>query len=102
MGSAAGDRTRRLHGHPRGRYGIDSGVIPVALFGLSGTALTGVVVWSTRRRRRGVGVTATAAAAGYLHSTGPGKRAAWARLLDDLHLDGDEQILDIGCDRGAV
>jgi arsenite methyltransferase len=26
----------------------------------------------------------------------------WDRLLDDLHLQGDESVLDLGCGRGAV
>jgi hypothetical protein len=38
----------------------------------------------------------------FLYSTGPGKRAIWAKLLDELGLRGDEQVLDVGCGRGAV
>ena len=38
----------------------------------------------------------------YLYSTGPGKRAIWAQLLDELGLRGDEHVLDVGCGRGAV
>ena len=26
----------------------------------------------------------------------------WHAILDDLHLDGDERVLDMGCGRGAV
>ena len=42
-------------------------------------------------------------AASYLYSTGPGKRAIWAQLLDELGLRGDEHVLDVGCGprRGA-
>ncbi len=36
-----------------------------------------------------------------LHTTRRGKFAVWARLLDDLGLAGDEQVLDLGCGRGA-
>ena len=39
---------------------------------------------------------------GFLYSTGPGKRSIWSELLDELDLQGDEEVLDIGCGRGAV
>jgi ubiquinone/menaquinone biosynthesis C-methylase UbiE len=38
----------------------------------------------------------------YLHSTLRGKFVVWADLLDQLHLRGDERVLDLGCGRGAV
>jgi ubiquinone/menaquinone biosynthesis C-methylase UbiE len=41
-------------------------------------------------------------AAGYLYSTGKGKRSTWAEILDELRLSGSEHILDVGCGRGAV
>src|SRR5438132_6168207 len=41
-------------------------------------------------------------AALYLHFTLRGKFLVWADLLDQLHLRGDERILDMGCGRGAV
>jgi len=44
----------------------------------------------------------SAFAALFLHSTLRGKFLVWAELLDDLHLRGDEQVLDLGCGRGAV
>jgi cyclopropane fatty-acyl-phospholipid synthase-like methyltransferase len=44
----------------------------------------------------------TAFKAGYLYSAGPAKRLVRSELLDDLHLCGHEQVLDIGCGRGAV
>jgi arsenite methyltransferase len=40
--------------------------------------------------------------AGYLYTTRRGKFEVWAELLDELDLRGDEQVLDIGCGRGAV
>jgi ubiquinone/menaquinone biosynthesis C-methylase UbiE len=62
-----------------------------------------------RHRRPGIarlavvaGVAVAGSAASYLYSTGPGKRAIWAELLDELSLRGDEQVLDVGCGRGAV
>ena len=41
-------------------------------------------------------------AAFYLHTTRRGKFDAWARVLDELRLRGDETLLDLGCGRGAV
>ena len=37
-----------------------------------------------------------------LYASTRGKFEVWAELLDELHLRGDEQILDLGCGRGAV
>ncbi len=38
----------------------------------------------------------------YLHTTLRGKLRIWERELDRLRLTGDEQLLDLGCGRGAV
>ncbi|MDB6135409.1 MAG: methyltransferase small protein [Verrucomicrobiales bacterium] len=38
----------------------------------------------------------------YLHNTLRGKFVVWAGLIGQLHLRGDERILDLGCGRGAV
>jgi ubiquinone/menaquinone biosynthesis C-methylase UbiE len=38
----------------------------------------------------------------YLYSTRRGKFQAWAKILTELNLRGDEQVLDMGCGRGAV
>jgi arsenite methyltransferase len=81
----------------------------VAVFGLIEAGLAGAVTWAARRRRPAVAALAAAggaavagSAASYLYSTGPGKRAIWGQLLDDLGLRGDEHVLDVGCGRGAV
>jgi arsenite methyltransferase len=96
-------------GRRRGRYGIDGGIVPAAVFGLAEAALVGTVAWAVHRRKPGIGglaaaagVTVAASGVGYLYSTGRGKLAVWAELLDDLGLHGDEHVLDIGCGRGAV
>ena len=93
----------------RGRYGIDGGFAGLAVSGVTGAGLAGTVAWAVRHRRPAVAVLAGAggavvagSAASYLYSTGPGKRAIWAQLLDELGLRGDEQVLDVGCGRGAV
>jgi arsenite methyltransferase len=38
----------------------------------------------------------------YLRTTRVGKFEVWARILSDLRLRGDEQVLDLGCGRGAL
>ena len=43
-----------------------------------------------------------ACAACGLYTSRRGKFVAWAELLDQLNLRGDERILDLGCGRGAV
>lgn len=40
--------------------------------------------------------------ASYLYTTKAGKFEAWAGVLADLSLRGDEDVLDLGCGRGAV
>jgi arsenite methyltransferase len=36
------------------------------------------------------------------HSSRRGKFVVWRQILDDLKMRGDEQMLDVGCGRGAV
>src|SRR5262245_18890978 len=38
----------------------------------------------------------------FFYTTRRGKFIEWKRILDDLHLRGDERVLDVGCGRGAV
>jgi arsenite methyltransferase len=54
-----------------------------ALAGLSATGLIGTMAW-------------------YIYATRWGKFVVWDRVLDDLRLQGDETVLDLGCGRGAV
>ena len=93
----------------RGRYGIDGGFAGLAVFGVIEAGLAATMAWAARNHRptaaalAGAGAAVVAgSAASYLYSTGPGKRAIWAQLLDELDLRGDEQVLDVGCGRGAV
>ena len=103
----AGERSSRAG--QRGSYGIDGGFAGPAVFGVVEAGLIGTVAWAVRHRRPAVAALAAAggavvagSAASYLYSTGPGKRAIWAQLLDELGLRGDEHVLDVGCGRGAV
>ncbi|RNI20653.1 class I SAM-dependent methyltransferase [Flexivirga caeni] len=86
----------------RPSYGIDAPYVPiifliVAVVFIAGAA-AGVAVWWVAL----IGVFFLAQAICYLHATLRGKHTAWSRLLDGLHLTGGEQVLDLGCGRGAV
>src|SRR5947209_91222 len=89
--------TPRRHGS----YGIDAPFAPafiavIAVFYLVMAIISG-------RWQRFVPVTFMLVVLGlYLHNTLRGKFGVWADLLDQLHLRGDERILDLGCGRGAV
>ena len=107
MGVLAAGRDGRAG--QRGSYGIDGGYTGLVMFAVIEAGLAGAVAWAVRHRRPAVAVLAgvggavvAGSAASYLYSTGSGKRAMWARLLDELGLRGDEHVLDVGCGRGAV
>lgn len=93
----------------RARYGIDGGIAVIPLYACVLGGLTAVFFRGRNSRRPGLAwlaglaaVAVTVSESSYLYSSGPGKRSVWSELLDDLGLDGDEQVLDIGCGRGAV
>jgi arsenite methyltransferase len=103
-GGRTGDRTVQ-----RARYGMDGGFVALAVFSVIEAGLAGTMAWSARHHKAAVAALATVggaavagSAASFLYSTGPGKRAIWAQLLDELGLRGDEHFLDVGCGRGAV
>lgn len=93
---------------PRGEYGYDA---PYALviFG-SLAAVSGIaagVAWFRMPARAAAPITLyfaifLANTASFFHTTRRGKFLEWARILDRLHLRGDEMVLDMGCGRGAV
>jgi arsenite methyltransferase len=85
----------------RANFGIDAPYVPSVLAAMGGVCVVaGVLVSATWLWI--VGAFFLAQTLVYLHATLRGKFRAWDRLLDDLHLAGDEQVLDIGCGRGAV
>jgi arsenite methyltransferase len=93
----------------RASYGVDGGYGGIPVFLLACSGLVAAERWASRRGNGLVsslarmGITAVlGVAASYLYSTGPGKLSVWSDLLDELGLRGDEQVLDIGCGRGAV
>jgi SAM-dependent methyltransferase len=85
----------------RGSYGLDAPyllAIPLVLVVVA--ALEGAV---TRSPWPFVGAALVICCSGFaLYASARGKFSVWAELLDELDLRGDEQILDLGCGRGAV
>src|SRR5678816_1836505 len=93
--------TERVTPRRRGSYGIDAPYGPAFMAAI---ALLYLVMAITTGRWRMLVLAAfmLAILAYYLHGTLRAKFVVWARLLDQLHLRGDERILDLGCGRGAV
>lgn len=108
MASSLSLLTRQL-ARRRGDYGFDAPYVPLMLgligviflalgllsFGIFTLSVLGLICL----------VSATIfllSAASYVYTTRWGKFRAWATILIQLRLHGDEQILDLGCGRGAV
>src|SRR5215207_1215891 len=88
-------------GNRRGAYGVDAPqVLLLMALGAAGFMLIGVVVSAPGLVVAGLLLTVTSAS--FLFTTLVGKFAVWKELLAGLGLQGDEQLLDIGCGRGAV
>jgi len=87
----------------RPRYGVDAPAVP-AVLGAAGVACC----LAAARRRPGriamatAGTVLLASTGVYLHTTLRGKLRIWERELDRVGLHGNEQLLDLGCGRGAV
>jgi SAM-dependent methyltransferase len=93
---------------PRGDYGFDAPFFP-AIFGVL-SVLAGIgaaICWRELVIRTAVlwtfyflfflmNVTT------FVYTTRRGKFLEWEKILDGLHLRGDEAVLDMGCGRGAV
>jgi arsenite methyltransferase len=93
----------------RGKYGFDEPVWPL-LFGLVGViflVLGFLSFWVFDIPVLGVicfvcAIMFLFSAASYVYATRQGKFQVWAEILLRLGLRGDEQIIDLGCGRGAV
>ena len=86
---------------PPGDYGIDAPrllIVPVVLIGAGiAQAVVQETFWPL------VGVVLIVACCGLAaYASRAGKFVVWARLLDGLNLRGSEEILDLGCGRGAL
>jgi ubiquinone/menaquinone biosynthesis C-methylase UbiE len=99
----------------KGDYGIDGSFDTISARGQAiGVAVdaAALAVWSgisLARGRRSTAALTGASAAGiaasaalYIYATKAGKFEVWSRIFDDLKLQGDETVLDMGCGRGAV
>lgn len=92
----------------RGDYGYDAPYVLIVFGLLSATAGLGTIVslWQGQTRA-GVQMAIyfaffLANTGSFLYTTRRGKFLEWERILDQLHLRGDEEVLDMGCGRGAV
>ncbi len=92
----------------RGDYGYDAPYFPV-IFGFLSLAagLGATICWRQGEIRPAMQMTFyfvffTANTSSFLYTTRRGKFIEWDRILDHLHLRGDEAVLDMGCGRGAV
>jgi ubiquinone/menaquinone biosynthesis C-methylase UbiE len=92
----------------RGTYGIDApyvpafmllGASPLLVWAVSGL-LQGNLVDAALKGASGLFLVFCAGT--YLYTTRAGKFVVWDELLESLALRGDEQVLDVGCGRGAV
>jgi SAM-dependent methyltransferase len=84
-------------------YGVDAPALP-AVLGAAGVACClAAARWRPARTAMAtVGTVLLASTGVYLHTTLRGKLRIWARELDRAGLKGNEQLLDLGCGRGAV
>lgn len=116
MADVRGDPRRH-----RGDYGFDGdfGAIPAHWQAAIVTAVTGALVavaavlaaLAVRDAANGMIISAVVTGlialwlalfvGSYLYTTRVGKFQVWARVLGGLRLRGDEQVLDLGCGRGA-
>jgi arsenite methyltransferase len=92
-----------------GEYGVDAPYVPLTLGGIGLVALLIAIVTLAVFHATIVTIIflfyalfMLLSAASYLYTTRRGKFRVWAELLSAFSLRGDEQVLDIGCGRGAV
>jgi arsenite methyltransferase len=93
----------------RGHYGFDAPYVPI-IFLVIGVALLGLTAASVGIFKQPVlaavsliyAVYMLLSAASYIYTTRLGKFHIWAELLSQAGLRGDEQVVDMGCGRGAV
>src|SRR5579875_1360418 len=93
----------------RGDYGFDAplqGLVPTGVGGLLLAGLAAIQKRSGHHRAAAAELLSSLVLlltfGIYWHTTRRGKFAVWADLLEGLQLRGNEQVLDVGCGRGAV
>jgi arsenite methyltransferase len=91
-----------------GDYGYDAPYALVTFAALgAASVVTAIVSWWSQRGHLGAtmglyGAFFLSNAFSFLYTTRRGKFQVWDEVLDELHLRGDERVLDMGCGRGAV
>ncbi|WIM90455.1 class I SAM-dependent methyltransferase [Candidatus Mycobacterium wuenschmannii] len=99
----------------KGDYGVDGSFKVISArdqaigIGIGSAALAAVSGINAKRGNRLVAALSGASSLGiaastalYIYATKKGKFQVWQRILDELVLEGDEKVLDMGCGRGAV
>jgi arsenite methyltransferase len=92
----------------RGDYGYDAPYFPAIVGFLSLAAGFGATIsWWEGMVRPALRMTFffaffLASTSSFLYTTRRGKFLEWEQILDQLHLRGNEVVLDMGCGRGAV
>lgn len=92
----------------KGQYGFDAPYVPLALgivsaaaFALGAAlALNGSAAWGAVAALYGIFFALSTAS--FVYTTLRGKFHCWSDVFSDMALRGDEQLLDLGCGRGAV
>lgn len=87
----------RRHGH----YGVDAPLVPL-LTALGALGCIGVAVFADQPGWGTSAVILLVVLALFLHASLRGKFVVWRHLLTAQPWRGDEQVLDLGCGRGAV
>lgn len=101
--------TRSALSRHRGDYGFDAPYVPITLGSISLVFLSGgvLLMWLLAFPILGTicliyGIFFLISTGSYLYGTRRGKFEVWAHILSQLGLRGYEQVLDIGCGRGAL
>jgi len=87
-----------------GRYGVDAPLVPVSFIGAAVVAglLALTLTGGNRYLFSALAALAVLSALWYLYASRRGKFRVWRRIIGDLGLSGNEQVLDVGCGRGMV
>ena len=92
----------------QGEYGYDAPYALIA-FAALGTALViaAIALWWRENPHAatvlgGYSAFFLANALSFYYTTRHGKFQVWDQIIDNLHLRGDERVLDMGCGRGAI
>jgi SAM-dependent methyltransferase len=91
----------------RGDYGYDAPYALAAFAAIGAASLVAAIAsWWNGRGPGAVlifyAVFFLSNALSFLYTTRRGKFQVWDEILDELHLAGNERVLDMGCGRGAV